>query len=100
MLHSEKTAYVLASILIAIMALIVFCCCRIWYDLLGCGERRRGQRGAGRRGGGGAGNSIDGDAIVSDHEESRFKGLTNSGEGKRKIALNKFSSLTIKCRAR
>ena len=42
MLHDEKTAYVLAAILIFVMCTIVVCCCRIWYDLLGCNSHCRG----------------------------------------------------------
>ncbi len=91
MLSNEATAYVLAAILFFIVGLIVFCCCRIWYDLLGCKEHRRNRSGAhgrGRaradgedvRGGGGFDNDDD---VMTDPEESgAAKPLTNSGESR------------------
>lgn len=61
MLNNETTAYVLAAILVFIIGLILFCCCRIWYDLLGCNESRRRQE------------LNPNGIIITDNEESRFK---------------------------
>ena len=61
MLHYEVTAYILAAILIFIVGLILVCCCRIWYDLLGFNESRR-QRELNPH-----------NIMITDQEESRFK---------------------------
>ena len=82
MLHSEATAYVLAAILVFIIGLILFCCCRIWYDLLGCGDG--GGRSRGGRNGGRYEAAVDG-VLITDNDESRFKPISNfdggGGEG-------------------
>ena len=93
-LTSAATAYILAAILLFILGLIGFCCCRIWFDLFGCRKRGlflRRRNGGGGGGGGGKNrnnnNQFQQNVIVENDDdadvESKFKAMLeeNNSDG-------------------